>query len=423
MLRNIEVEVLERVDRQAEENGPDRAIEPAEHKAVDVRPIESLVQDDFDRDVWCLLGLPVDMATVDAAVSSIDQAIRDRTRLSFVTPNVNWLVRAMRDRDTRAEILNADRSFIDGAPLIAFAKALDVPAPARVAGSDLFEALRRRPGFGGNQVKVFFFGGRDGSAAAAAAAVNKENGGVRAVGHLNPGFGDLEEISTPEIIDAINAADPDFIVVALGAAKGQAWIERNQDLLSAPVIAHLGAVVDFTGGAVARAPEVFQRLGLEWAWRIKEDPSLWTRYFGDALSLAKLSLMRFVPQLRAISQKSETSSAELIQEATHTTVKLTGGLSASNLGDVRRAFRAAAARGQDVRLDFSAVSGFDRAFLGLVLMLEKHVSVQDCEISVSGLDQRGRALFLANDLRYREASAEGSEFDVFGRSAAIGSRA
>jgi len=182
----------------------------------------ALGRDDFDRDVWCLMGLPVDIAGVDQAIAAIDHAARSKRKLSIVTPNVNWLVRGLREPEARREVLNADLSLVDGAPLVMMAKLLGVPVGSRVAGSDLFEALRRRPGFSGRKLKVFFFGGRDGSAQAAAKAVNDEKGGVRAAGFFNPGQGDVESMSTDEIIDEINAAEPDFVVVALGAAKGQA---------------------------------------------------------------------------------------------------------------------------------------------------------------------------------------------------------
>ena len=119
---------------------------------------QAIRRDDFERNVWCLLGLPVDVATVDGAMAEIDRAARDNKQLSFVTPNVNWLVRALDNPAARQEIIAADLSLVDGAPLTALAKMLSVPTTTRVAGSDLFAALRRRPAFGGPNLSVFFFG-------------------------------------------------------------------------------------------------------------------------------------------------------------------------------------------------------------------------------------------------------------------------
>ena len=87
----------------------------------------------------------------------------------------------------------------------------------------------------------------------------------------------------------MNAARPDFLVVSLGAAKGQAWIMRNLHRLDVPLVSHLGAVVNFVAGEVRRAPRWMQRSGLEWAWRVKEEPALLRRYAGDALRLLPLA--------------------------------------------------------------------------------------------------------------------------------------
>ncbi len=395
------------------------ALQP-EPAAIAGRTRQLTPRDDFDRDIWCLLGLPVDVATVDRAVAEIDAAVRTGRKLSFVTPNVNWLVRVLRDRAARREILDADLSFIDGAPLVAMAKMLGVPAPSRVAGADIFEALRRRPGFGERRTKVFFFGGRDGAGAAAVQALNQEQGGVEAVGSLNPGFGDVETMSAPEIIAEINAACPDFVVVALGAAKGQAWIDRNKDRLDAPVIAHLGAVVDFTAGQIVRAPEMVKKLGLEWAWRIREEPALWRRYFGDAVALVAIIARRLAPQWLALRHRSTgagvMAAADIRRSPSRTTIVLSGAFTAANLAAARKTFRIVAAHGTDVVLDFTAVSQFDRSFLGQVLMLEKHVARSGRTLYVDSATARQRAVLRANAMNYRAAANEERILDA-GRAA------
>ena len=156
--------------------------EKAEGPRAPQGAVAALRRDDFDRDVWCVMGLPVDAMDITRALSEIDAAARTRQPLSFITPNVNFLVRAMKDETARREILNADLSLADGAPLVWMAKMLGAPVTARVAGSDLFEALRRRPAYAGRPLKVFLFGGRAGAAEAAFKALNGEKAGVEAVG-------------------------------------------------------------------------------------------------------------------------------------------------------------------------------------------------------------------------------------------------
>lgn len=350
-------------------------------------------RDDFDRDLLSILGLPVDIATIDRALAEIDRAVRERRRLSFVTPNVNWLVRAWRDPAARRQIVDADLSLIDGAPLALLAKWLGAPDAQRVAGSDLFEALRRRPAFAGPPIKVFFFGGGEGAAEAAAKTLNAEGGGARAVGWRNPGFGDMEAMSAQSHIDAINDADPDFVVVSLGAAKGQDWIARNQDRLTAPVIAHLGAVVNFTAGGVARAPKIIQRLGLEWAWRIKEEPALWRRYAGDAAALAGLAATRLAPQAFAGRPKASGAASAVVEDAEGAVrIRVTGAAVRGGLADVRAAFRQAAQTGRPARIDISAATAIDRSFLGLLFALEKHAP----DLRVEGATKRRDGFLRAN---------------------------
>jgi N-acetylglucosaminyldiphosphoundecaprenol N-acetyl-beta-D-mannosaminyltransferase len=360
--------------------------------------------DDFDRDVWSLFGVPIDMVTAPQAVEAILAAARDRRPLSFITPNVNFLVRALRDREARRRLLEADLSLVDGAPLVFLARLLGAPARARCAGSDVFEALRRRAGFPGRRLRVFFFGGRPGAAEAAAAAVDREARGVESAGFLNPGDGDVDSLSADWMIDAINAARPDFVLVALGAAKGQAWIDRNRARLSAPVIAHLGAVMDFTAGTKARAPRLLRRLGLEWAWRIKEEPALWRRYWSDAGALAALLAARLWPALRPPRRAGAPAGATVEFAADGAVVRLQGDLCAENLEPVRRAFRAAAERGA-ATLDLSAADGVDAAFLGLVLMLEKRLGRRGGALRVAGARPPHLRLLSAHSIDYARVEA------------------
>lgn len=369
-------------------------------------PRRAFGRDDFDRNVWSVLGMPVDLATAPEAVAAIEQAIRDRTRLSFVTPNVNFLVRAAADGEARRHILDADLSLIDGAPLVLIGRLLGIPVKERCAGSDVFEALRRRPGFPGRRIRVFFFGGRNGAAAAAAAAIEKDARGLESAGFLDPGVGNVESMSTNAIIDAINAAKADFVVVALGAAKGQAWITRNVDRLTAPVVSHLGAVVDFTAGTIRRAPPMVSRLGFEWLWRIKEEPSLWRRYWRDGAALLRLAATRLASALAARrgARAAGPARARLCEWRETGVVELAGDLTAEGLEEVRRAFREAAARRRDVALDLGAAGRIDAAFIGLVLMLEKNLRAAGAAVLFADASPAQRRLFSAHGLDYENVS-------------------
>lgn len=249
-----------------------------------------------DRALHWILGLPFDAISLAEAVQTVRNAARQRTPLFISTPNLNFLIASQKDPAFRDSVIHSDLSLADGMPILWLAKLLKVPIRERVAGSTLFEQLRYSPLQPEDRpLRVYFFGGPDGVAEKAANAINQDSTSMQCVGYCSPGFGSLDDISTPDLLARINASEADFVVVSLGAKKGQAWIERNRAHLQAPVISHLGAVVNFVAGNVQRAPVWMQRVGLEWVWRIKEEPSLWSRYLNDGVSLLYITVTQVIP--------------------------------------------------------------------------------------------------------------------------------
>jgi len=247
------------------------------------------------RNVYSICGLPFDAIDIEGTAKLIDESIATKADCFISTPNVNFAISALQNDDFFNSVLKSDISIIDGTPLLGIAKLLKLPFDERVAGSDLFQFLSQRNCE--TKIKVFFFGGEPGVAELAHEKLNNISKGLESVGFYDPGFVHVDAMSTESIINEINACQPDFIVVALGAAKGQKWIMQNRNRLSAPVISHLGAVINFLAGTVKRAPELWQRLGCEWLWRIVEEPSLWKRYFFDGLSFSKLLLFSVFPSI------------------------------------------------------------------------------------------------------------------------------
>lgn len=249
-----------------------------------------------NRELHWILGLPFDAISLAEAVQTVRNAARQRTPLFISTPNLNFLIASQKDPAFRDSVIHSDLSLADGMPILWLAKLLKVPIRERVAGSTLFEQLRYSPLQPEDRpLRVYFFGGPDGVAEKAANAINQDSTSMLCVGYCSPGFGSLDAISTPELLADVNASGADFVVVSLGAKKGQAWIERNRAHLQAPVISHLGAVVNFVAGNVQRAPVWIQRIGLEWVWRIKEEPSLWKRYLTDGFSLLRITVTQIIP--------------------------------------------------------------------------------------------------------------------------------
>ena len=234
----------------------------------------------FDRTYW-LLGLPFDAVDMEEAVRRIQAASASRRRLTVVTPNVNFVSMAGQDPDFRESVLDSQLSLVDGMPLVWQGRRAGIPFRERVAGSSLLERLaaERRAA----PLKVFFFGGEPGVSEMAARQIPAFGPGLVSVGSFFPGFGSIDTMSTSEIITDINRARPDLLILSLGAKKGHQWIARNKALLEVPVITHLGAAVNFIAGTIRRAPVWMQNSGLEWLWRIRQEPQLFRRYWTDGL--------------------------------------------------------------------------------------------------------------------------------------------
>jgi N-acetylglucosaminyldiphosphoundecaprenol N-acetyl-beta-D-mannosaminyltransferase len=342
---------------------------------------------DFNRRVVCILGLPFDALTVEESEAALALAIRTGRRCFFSTPNLNFLISSMGDAVFRDSVIRSDLSFADGMPIIWIARALGLPVHVRVAGSTLFERLRRQAAL---PLRVFFFGGPDGVATRAGEVLNTEGGSMVCVGARSPGFGSLEDMSSPALIDEINAARADFLVVALGAKRGQTWIEHNLARLDTPVISHLGAVVNFVAGTVTRAPEGVGGLGLEWLWRIKEEPALWRRYFSDGKAFMSLLLGRVLPAALAArrlrgARNLPPASWRIDDGAGAPRLVLAGAWREADLAPLRAALQALTAKPGPVTLDLGQVAAMDGAALGLLILLYGHQSKHGQALTVSAV--------------------------------------
>lgn len=336
---------------------------------------------DLDRNVHCLLGLPFDAVSLSAAAAAVRQAAAQRKPLFVSTPNLNFLVACSTDAAFRDSVINSELSLADGMPIIWLAKLLGIPLRERVAGSTLFEALRGAPTHDATApLRVYFFGGPDGVAEKASAQINAGSSAMRCVGFASPGFVSVQAMSTPATLQHINDSQPDFVVVSLGAKKGQTWIEHNRRQLNAPVISHLGAVVNMVAGTVLRAPVWMQRVGLEWLWRIREEPTLWRRYFNDGLALLRLVLTRAIPlwwfsRFHAPAQDSGSTISASVDAGDNTVhIQLSGSCIAHNLPALRAELKKALGAGCDIALDLAGVTHADSAFWGLLMVVHGYQS-------------------------------------------------
>jgi N-acetylglucosaminyldiphosphoundecaprenol N-acetyl-beta-D-mannosaminyltransferase len=348
-----------------------------------------------NRPCWSLLGLTFDQVEPEQAVDIIDQAIKTKRRCFLSTPNLNFIVQSKRDESFYESVIYSDLVVADGMPVIWTAKLLGIPLQSRVAGSSLFETLqnKRRD----KPISVFFFGGEGSAAEQAAENLNRKSVGMIACGSLNPGMGTVESMSDKAIIDQINAAEPDFLVVALGAKKGQQWIMNNREQLDVSVISHLGAVINFVGDNIQRAPLRWQKMGLEWVWRILQEPLLWKRYLIDGLWFLRLMVTRVLPlatyQKMLRKQASQALSIKIVNDVPGRNVELV--MSGSATIDNGRLLKSSCRKILDqleaspkISINCSKLNYIDSSALGTLMLLKANIKRRGGEFGLFGTSPR-----------------------------------
>jgi N-acetylglucosaminyldiphosphoundecaprenol N-acetyl-beta-D-mannosaminyltransferase len=314
-----------------------------------------------------------------AVLQSIEAAAKHRIPFVISTPNLNFLVNSQSDAEFRETLLMSDLCPADGMPIIWIAMLIGIPIRTRIAGSDIFEALKAYPRSA--PLKVVLFGASEGAAAAASKRLNSDSASLKCVGWVYPGFANVDELSQDQFIEKINASNADFLVAGLGAKKGQLWLRRNHDRLCIPIRSHLGAVINFQAGTIRRAPQAMQKCGLEWLWRIKEEPLLWKRYWNDGKVLLRLLLTHVLPLMvwtrwldLKYRRRTQDLSVTKIVDDTSVAVHLSGCATARHLDKLILVLEEAISLNKKLTIDFSGILTIDARFLGLLLMLRKKLN-------------------------------------------------
>ena len=217
-------------------------------------------------------ALPVDRVTFAEALDAIADMVRGRSGGAVFTPNVDHVVMASVDPRFQRAYADVDLALADGMPVVWASRALGLPVPEKVSGSDLVPALMERAAADG--FRVYLLGG---AARRAARRLRSALPGLRVVGAASPRI-DLEAPDAA-VLDAIRITAPDLVLVGLGAPKQELWIRAHAAALRPAVLLGVGASIDFLAGTARRAPRWMSAVGLEWAYRLAHEPRrLWRRY-------------------------------------------------------------------------------------------------------------------------------------------------
>ncbi len=236
------------------------------------------------------MNTEIDNLTMQEAIQRIDQLIKEDHNAYVVTPNVDHIVQLERGGPLTEVYKNADLILTDGKPLIWISKWYGTPIKEKISGSDLFPqlcALAAKEGY-----KMYFLGAAEGVAAKAAENLVKRFPGLQVVGTYSPPYGfEKDEAELEKIKKQIKDAKPHILIVGLGCPKQELFILNHKDELGVPISLGLGASLDFEAGNIKRAPKWMANHGLEWVFRIFQDPKrLAKRYLVDDRKILALAV-------------------------------------------------------------------------------------------------------------------------------------
>lgn len=236
------------------------------------------------------MNTEIDNLTMGETLQAVNQLIQENKSAYVVTPNVDHIVQLETSKELQDVYNNASLILTDGKPLLWIAKWYGTPIKEKLSGSDLFPLLcdmAAKKGY-----KMFFLGAAEGVAAKAAKNLAKRYKGLQVVGTYSPPFGfENNEDEMDKIKKMIKKVEPHILVVGLGCPKQEKFMYHYCKELGVPISFGLGASLDFEAGNVKRAPKWMANHGLEWLFRITQDPKrMAKRYLIDDTKILRLAL-------------------------------------------------------------------------------------------------------------------------------------
>lgn len=214
-----------------------------------------------------VLGIEFDNTDILEAVERAIRLMEERRHAYVVTPNPEIILESQKNEKLASAVKSADMVLPDGVGVIYASHILGTPIKNRIPGIDFASALMARISENGR--KVFLLGAKPGVAELAGERLAERYPGLAICG-VNDGY--FEEEDTEFIIEKINSASPDLVLVCLGSPKQEIWMKNNAELLDTGLLIGLGGALDVYAGVVERAPRKWRSMGLEWLYRLIREP-------------------------------------------------------------------------------------------------------------------------------------------------------
>lgn len=228
-----------------------------------------------------IMGIPFINTDQKSFITRLTSHIEKKEKAFVITANPEIVMKAQEDYEFKAITQRATYITADGIGVVKAAQLLNHPLPERVTGYDTMMGLLKEANE--NSYKIFLLGAQKETLEKACENINKEYPNVEIVGKQD-GYFNWEE---NDIAERIQAASPDLIFVALGVPRQEKWISKNIDSFNSGVFMGVGGSFDVIAGTVERAPEIWQKMNVEWLYRLVKQPSRWKRM----LALPKFALI------------------------------------------------------------------------------------------------------------------------------------
>jgi N-acetylglucosaminyldiphosphoundecaprenol N-acetyl-beta-D-mannosaminyltransferase len=239
-----------------------------------------------------------DLKFVSVDFDKFAQIIADlvpaKKKVTIFPVSVDVLIKSKRNAEFFFILKNASFLLPDGMPIIWASKLIGKKLKTKISGSDLFPALCKMAAE--NNYRVFFLGAKPGVAQKANEIIKRQYPQLNVVGVYSPPFGfEIVEEENQNIVKMVIEKKPDILFVGLGAPKQEKWIWKYKDEINVPVSIAVGASFDFVAGSVRRAPKWMQQIGLEWFFRLCQEPHrLWKRYLLGNIIFIWMVLKEFI---------------------------------------------------------------------------------------------------------------------------------
>jgi N-acetylglucosaminyldiphosphoundecaprenol N-acetyl-beta-D-mannosaminyltransferase len=218
-----------------------------------------------------VLGVPLALTDYDDTMDWMDATVAHGEQGYICVAATHTIMVCHEDPELREAVLNSSLTVPDGQPLVWAMNALGGNLTDRVYGPDLMARYCERAAENGT--RMYLYGGRNqGALVQLALNLRQSYPGLKIVGGYSPPFRDLSEEEEDTIIDEINGTEADVVWVGVGAPKQEKWMAAMRSRLDAPVLVGVGAAFDFHAGLVPQAPDWMQAAGLEWLYRMAQEP-------------------------------------------------------------------------------------------------------------------------------------------------------